>query len=790
MRWDFDSQASDGLKIIPFIPDINPCLLEGRNGIGKTVAVQLLQLISGEVPREFIDRSDLWMSLGDHLHGTRLTGTQLSGVQRIEVQFTPDRWLDLPEVDDRLGEVWIDGERARISDVAALLKVDRISGNEDLGVSIDRHRATLEAQLTDIYRRIRERAGEVRAAVGPVLRDLERLDPAALDQFDDAVEAAATTLENARERAQANAERLDELLHLNEIIRKRDGLDAAAGILLAQRDDAAARVSDLEVKLVATQARADALAETLRTEGGVAQQFADASGLLRTRRNRVEQHLRTVTKLAGDLGVVAEPNEVTAAINACDDEIAALLREQQQIDASGQVRSVLDVVLPTLDNAALTVGDQVLADGFTPNLTVSAAAAAFGARSEALAREPTPEQVRHLLDQRRRVSARRENLAALADRLDRLTRDSNLVAQAEREYAELEARDTAAAEHAAASRAADSELGHLEHELTSAHEALAVIAQQLAVQGTMSRQDADREIAEILEDLGIREEDATPAVAGFRQDLAAADAMVETARQHLATLQRRVGLTQSELSDLILRLENIPWFASATSTRPLRVADGTVDLAHYGSARIALLDALAAIDEAEDVVARLQGLCQQFLRDSDTAGTLDDYSRSLRAPLAKMLSARILAALNSPSVKRLVFDGASAIDLDPVTRTLTLRSPSGDTDRRPLSGFSTGEQAFAFTQARILDLQPSEQSNRLLVLDEFGAFVSADRLPELAEFLASDGVQRLAGQVVVILPLQVNYEAEIENTRGSLRETYERRRSQVAEHGYSVEELR
>ena len=790
MRWDFEPRTSDGLKVIPFIPDINPCLLEGRNGIGKTVAVQLLQLISGEVPREFIEHPNQWTSLKAHLHGTRVTGTNLEGAQRIEVQFTPERWLDVPEIDGSLGEAWIDGEKREIGDVADLVKVDRISGNEDLRVSIEHHRATLESQLTKISRRIRERASAVQAVVDPLLPDLERLDPAAFDHLGDTVRTAETSLNEVREEAQARAERLDRLLHLTEIVRKRDGLDAAASSLLAQRDDAASCVHDLQEKLAAAQAHANTLAETLRTEGGVSQLFADTGNLLRTRRNRVEVHLREIGKLASVLGVAAEPDVVTAAINACDDDVEALLREQQQIDASGQVRSVLDVVLPTLDNAALTLGDQLLAEGFTPDLTVGAAAAAFGQRSEALSREPTPEQVRTLLEQRRRVSARRNDLASLADRLDKLARARDLVARAERDYTELEARDAAATEHAAASRAAEAEVGRLEHELTTAHKALAMVSQKLAAQGTMSRQDADHEIAETLMELGLREEEASAAEAGFRQDLAAADAEAEVARQRLVALQRRVSLTQTELSELILQMESAPWFAAAISRRPLRANDGTVDLEKYGAARTAVLDALGAIDDADDVVARLHGLCQQFFRDADAASTLDDYSRSLRAPLARMLSERILAALNSPSVRNLVLDGASATEMDPVTRTLTLESSSGETDRRPLSSFSTGEQAFAFTQATILDLQPSERPNRLLVLDEFGAFVSADRLPELAEFLASEGVQRLAGQVVVILPLQVNYAAEVENTRGSLRETYERRNSQVTARGYSVEELR
>jgi len=50
VRFEIDSRTTDGLRVIPEIPDIHACMLEGQNGIGKTVAVQLLELVSGQIP--------------------------------------------------------------------------------------------------------------------------------------------------------------------------------------------------------------------------------------------------------------------------------------------------------------------------------------------------------------------------------------------------------------------------------------------------------------------------------------------------------------------------------------------------------------------------------------------------------------------------------------------------------------------------------------------------------------------------------------------------------------------
>jgi hypothetical protein len=105
-----------------------------------------------------------------------------------------------------------------------------------------------------------------------------------------------------------------------------------------------------------------------------------------------------------------------------------------------------------------------------------------------------------------------------------------------------------------------------------------------------------------------------------------------------------------------------------------------------------------------------------------------------------------------------------------------------------MEGFSSGERAYAFTQARIADLEPSTKPNRLLVLDEFGAYVAADRLPDLADFLANEA-RGVADQVLVILPLHVDYRNELDSTVGQLRTQYEKRLTQIEDRGYCAVEL-
>lgn len=69
------------------------------------------------------------------------------------------------------------------------------------------------------------------------------------------------------------------------------------------------------------------------------------------------------------------------------------------------------------------------------------------------------------------------------------------------------------------------------------------------------------------------------------------------------------------------------------------------------------------------------------------------------------------------------------------------------------------------------------------------AFIAADRRRPLAELLASDEIADLSSQIVVVLPLQADYEAELSQTTGTLREMYQRRAEDVTLHGYFAEAL-
>src|SRR5689334_9234351 len=96
MRFVIDSHTIDGLKVIREIPNISPCMIEGQNGIGKTVAIQLLELISGRIPDTLKTRPGLWASLRDRLGPTSVQITELQDSRTLKIVFSPGKWDDKP----------------------------------------------------------------------------------------------------------------------------------------------------------------------------------------------------------------------------------------------------------------------------------------------------------------------------------------------------------------------------------------------------------------------------------------------------------------------------------------------------------------------------------------------------------------------------------------------------------------------------------------------------------------------------------------------------------------------
>ena len=127
-------------------------------------------------------------------------------------------------------------------------------------------------------------------------------------------------------------------------------------------------------------------------------------------------------------------------------------------------------------------------------------------------------------------------------------------------------------------------------------------------------------------------------------------------------------------------------------------------------------------------------LHDQLRRPQDPVARRSRWDQAARLWLADQVS----QWFNDDFLNSALFDGADDIRLDLLIWSCL--GPAG-TDRRRSrsSSFSSGQQTFAYTQARVAQLDRAEQSeNRLIALDEFGSYLDAIKMGSLLSYLADN----------------------------------------------------
>lgn len=788
MHWRIESKARDGLKVIREIPDIPTCLIEGRNGVGKTVAVQLLELVSGEIPDDFRRRPALWSSLGKRLGATSVLVDGLRNGQRLNLTFTPAEWdTEVPtSVGEWLGTAEIDGKPASVKDCSDLVAVTRIAGNEDLEETLKRRVDTLSVYLDSAARTLRDRGDLIDGAFSEIGADLERADPVELA----ADEARLAQLEEELARAEGDAaeadRRLHRLLKASETKRHLDAADQATEEMLARRDELVAEVKRLASDLASKETLAEAAEKALAAEGDAQKKLADAEKLLRHRNSRLANLEREVDNLARRLGVRADQERLAVAVAACEDRIRELAGEHRELDAMGVVRDLIDEIVAPLEGAKGLAGEQVLIRNDGLDLTVAETLAGLGRRRSEILDRPQPAQLRELATELAAVKQRGDQLREASAKLEQHSQQHERVEQAATEAEQAAEQAEQASEAAVRSREANQAVGGAQVALSDAHRELAEVQEQIGSAGLASREDADADLRQSLAELGLGADDLASAEGTARTAVAEADRKVSDIVASVTAVRRRLTTRRTDIDLLIERLQasqRYGWLVTATPELADDLAAPDRRYEAFGALRHAVMGASARAQDAASFLTGLVGTAQEFFTERGSNANERELKQSLRPAFEAVLAHRLRETLNSAAIRDAIFDGSEIVGIEPGTRQLTLRDQHGAESKRPMEAFSTGERAFAFTQARIADLEVSAKPNRLLVLDEFGAFVAADRLPDLADFLANDAA-RVADQVVVILPLHVNYEAEIGETRGALHERYAERLKQITDRGY------
>jgi hypothetical protein len=293
-------------------------------------------------------------------------------------------------------------------------------------------------------------------------------------------------------------------------------------------------------------------------------------------------------------------------------------------------------------------------------------------------------------------------------------------------------------------------------------------------------------------------------LAELRQELeVSADtqqAREQSAQTSLATRHARLGAANEELEHSKVRLtefnNRVTRVARLLESSPsyawLRSSVGAEDMP---GTRLSTRDCLHRIGRLGDAVHALQDAISKLTTevaaidsalvelDEKVGKSLTPSNRYVR-PLAAYYEEDLSSLLKDPDIRHALFEGGRFTGLELLRGEVSWRDPGDRPRRRPIEAFSSGERAFAYVLASVLQRARENAKNRVLVLDEFGAFIEADRLDRLLRFLNERVLKaQRADQIVIILPLR-------QPTVEERNHDHNRRQQLVSQRGYFMTERR
>lgn len=797
MQIEIERLGDVEIPLLDSLPPYRLARMEGYNGIGKSLTIRLLQLALG---RQTFHQVRTWESFARGLGRVRVRVSQLEGAGELTWLIDGKRLPSVPsDVTDEWFQITMDGRDATLAEVSQVLSVHRLPG--DVGLA-----ETLGEQIEADGRMFLQWHAPLTAEGGPQAQALDLLDSLQslvkrvdrqrlLDAHTDALEAT-TELERQREELRGAVARQTKLTRARALSNRLEEF-AAFG---ADVDAQAAKVEEELTSIQLERAQANKRLAELESAAAKGQ---EARSRIRTIRRRLENHFAqlTVERLREsellERARVTAFDEVAAAVSGVRTELDVLVERRAALHSTPLVRTLVNQIVELLASAeAAGLGDQVLsgANESSELVTVSEMRARLERREHDLAGvEPTAEgaaleaEIDALTD---RIQALESLPAARAE----VERRMRLVARAEAEINALvvETDDDAVAglEDARARLAAlDTQAAELARERT----VLAI--RKEAIGGGRSPEETSAELRALLSELDVPDNE-TVGQASAQDDvvLHLQSALHQTqARSNAA--RAAAAAVDDELRRVVQALaddESLTWAAEVqpiptvdqdlqTQLDRLEALDRSVSTALE---RIAAIPAqVAAIDVA---LGRLANRLKGRREDSGGDRYLDELTLGYGEEFRGWFDDHLVRETLLPDARKV-----SSVDLRPERLEVGWETANGAHRSRTLDAFSRGEQAFAYTRARLASLDAGDQraTNRLIVLDEFGAFIARDRLDALVELIKERQEKFPADQVLLILPVAADYEEQAEMAISQEKDRLKPIVDSLAQKGYFAVEL-
>jgi DNA repair exonuclease SbcCD ATPase subunit len=796
------NQTDGTLPVIDELPPFGIGQLEGYNGVGKSLTVSILEICAGVRPRM---EKEAWRGLCEGMGHIVVKATELNDLSELEwVLDGALLWEASGSADASSAPLldWFVDVRADRHSVQALenirpfFAVERVNGDVGLIQELAERAEAAARDVDDFAATLlaSEKLASVEQRVGALRRLLEELSVERIS------ERSALATRHVKELAAAEevmSRAIERLERLEEVQRLRTRLEEIS----LRGSDLDRTIADLDERIRTMSVERRAIDRDLAAAEKAA---AQSSGLRKELAAAARSYQYASTRLRNVTGDLARANQIAgiddesdpaARRHEIDEHLTELRRERLEVDSGPAVVDLIDHVTPQLTHAVGSgLGDQtLLLNPSRPSnaWTVAEVAEGLVLRRDQVAAMPGSHEAKHIDEQ---IEALSMQLAALSD-VDRL-RDQR-------------------------QKAIDKQ--------NEAQETSQTLSEQLDSSST-ARLEALREARRKLDD-DLSAWGGERAVQVYRRDALGAPKERDALSQRLAELLSKLGLTEGQVDaahagalraaeherDAWVQLRDLAHSASAESERDAADVDRAITALSSDTAFGWVGDAAPTsssikepLPEKLQHVARLQRLAARSdQRLTDFRQLFPGLGAGLIAVAEQLRGRTPKAAAHVDDVRRwlevdagkwfadddfrdaLLGDNARDVEVDLTSRQVVWTNHDGARHTKPIEALSSGERAFAFTQARLALLQRRAGivSNRLIALDEFGAFVSANRVRQLAEYLRRWREEHQGDQILVILPANQDYAALARASEGTRAVRYERMAEALQQREWFVEEF-
>lgn len=760
MRFTFSRpQGSHELPLVKEYPDGRLVRVQGYNGIGKSLAIRLLQLATGEQP--YVTMSNAWGTLRSSLGQVTIETSPLGDRGCLRWRLEPAQWPEHPvAVDEWLGSAELDGRPFPVSEVPKFLRVFRIAGDETLSESLGQ-RVRRDLELTRQVGDKVEVAGTIwDLRVRQVEGATSGVRQGKLKALQSEVIGVSEQLDEARRQHHQLQERLEELNDALALLDARREMSARLPTIQEQLLSLKERRSEAEKELRRLDDRATQILGDERRSKQQAKQFDDDERLLRLRRDRLQRRIWEVKRALSSMTSAPEIDrddpkareKLATHIADLRRQLAVAERERLSIDRQGVVRELASEVDDALQRGIEDgLGDEAIAD----------------VRGEQISVEDLSDGIEALDSQRpitsEQVELLRQRIRELEGDLDEATRLDDAVRLYQKAAEDVDETETSL--QTLLERLTDP-AAQSYRELQDARSALVdELALNAIETGELEReQDAllaaadPGTLAERLEASGLAANDEE----SLRAAHAAVKADVDESERLISELANREGEAKAELraeesaiksAAEALQGDELSWFVARTQLHPKQEDSLDAQESHLAAISTAaeefakhLLSISNDVQAMENALGWLARSIEEGTRPGhETLRLVPSFIRRYEREFAEYLSA--------PEVLGALFDDGSDLQVDLSKLTTTWVTPQGERRSRPIEAFSSGEKAFAYTRVQLEQVAEVDAEKKVVFLDEFGAYVARDRFEVLETFIRKRALPDLADQVVIVLPL-------------------------------------